>query len=458
MRATVDQVATLIGGRTVGDGSAVILGAEVDSRRLRDGDLFVALAGARQNGHDFVKQSLTTATAAMVCDDFELAEIPDSRALIQTRDPLASYHSLAEHERTRRAWTIVALTGSVGKTTTKDFLAHLLAGRFITGASQGNRNSTLGLPAQLLRQPEDIEVFVAETGMSQPGELHQLGTIVKPNLLLYTRIAPVHTEFFPDVAAVARAKAELVPHLQPGGILVINADDPYQQSFPVPHARTIHYGSPTSSVRLESIKNNGLLGSSFNLVIDGNQDTVELALPGLHQAENFLAAAAAAWALGVPIDELASRAHGLKAAPHRGEVRTVRDNVTLVDDSYNASPLAMRRLLELLEISPSRHVAVLGEMYELGERSLAAHRDVGQQAAGACDLLIAVGGSEAAILAAAAIDAGLPPAEVVHAKDAAAAADALDARLQSNDVVLVKGSRGVGLDRTVAALIEGEVC
>ncbi|MCP4896816.1 MAG: UDP-N-acetylmuramoyl-tripeptide--D-alanyl-D-alanine ligase [bacterium] len=457
MRATAEQVAAVVGGTVVGDGSAVLTGAEVDSRRLEAGDLFVALTGAHKDGHEFVEQALDEASAALVCSDFELANLPTDRALIQTRDPLSSYHALASYERDSKSWTIVALTGSVGKTTTKDFLAHLLAGRFTTGASQGNRNSTLGLPAQLLRQTEDIEVFVAEAGMSLPGELHQLGAILKPNILLYTRIAAAHTEFFADIEAVARAKAELLGYLQPSGTLVINADDPHQESFHVPHVTTVRYGSPTSALRLEKIRNRGLLGSVFDLVIEDDREEVTLSVPGLHQAENYLSAAAAAWVLGVPAVELAERGRGLQAAPRRGQVHRTRDDVTVVDDSYNSSPLAVKRLLELLAATPGRRVAVLGDMYELGDRSRSAHCQVGQQAAEVCDVLVAVGTGDAASLATAAIEAGMPTTAVVHTQDAHSAALELQDRLLPNDIVLVKGSRGVGLDRTVDALLEGEV-
>lgn len=456
MRMTADQVAAIVGARVLGDASVMLLGAEVDSRRVREGDLFVALPGARRDGHEFVASALNTSAAAMVLEGFELDHLPADRALIPTRDPLASYHALAKHERSRRPWTVAALTGSVGKTTTKDFLAHLLAGRYLTGASQGNRNSTLGLPAQLLRQEPDIEVFVAEAGMSRQGELDQLGDILQPNLLLYTRIAPAHTEFFPDIAAVAQAKAELIAHLQPEGLLVINDDDPFQQDFPTPDVTTVRYGTPEANTRVESIRIKGLLGTAFDLVIENEKIPVSLNVSGLHQVENYLAAATAAWTLGVPVDEIASRAQGLQPAPHRGKVHTIRGGVTLVDDSYNASPLAMRRLLELLAASPGRHIAVLGEMYELGDRSEAAHRDVGVEAARVCDLIVAVGNSDASILASGAIEAGMESADVIQVGDAAAAAEVLDPRLETGDVVLIKGSRGVGLDRTVELLIAAE--
>jgi UDP-N-acetylmuramoyl-tripeptide--D-alanyl-D-alanine ligase len=456
MRANANDLAVLLDGRIVGDGSVLIVGAEVDSRRVRAGDLFVALEGDRQDGHGFVQQALETAAAALVRFDFECAPLADGKALIQVNDPLSAYHELARHERSRRSWSIAAITGSVGKTTTKDFLAHLLAARFKVGASEGNRNSALGLPAQLLRQESGVEVFVAEAGMSSPGELSILGRILRPDVLLYTRIAAVHTEFFPSIEGIVQAKAELLPFVEDDGFLVVNAADPNQSAFQAGSARVLRYGSTGADVWIENLESRGLLGSRFDMVTQNKRVRVELPVAGAHQAENFLAAATAAVALSIPLEEVASRADGLSAAPHRGRIETIRNNVMLVDDSYNSSPVAVSRLLDLLASTPGRRVAVLGEMYELGQRSRAAHIEVGRRAANVCHLLIAVGEAEAAALAEAAVNEGLPRDAVMHVTDASTAADTLEPLLRPGDVVLIKGSRGVGLDRTVAKLMDTE--
>jgi UDP-N-acetylmuramoyl-tripeptide--D-alanyl-D-alanine ligase len=346
-----------------------------------------------------------------------------------------------------------AVTGSVGKTTTKNLLATLLAPHYRIGASGGNRNNTLGLPAEILSQESDIEVFVAEAGMSTPGELAILGEILRPELLLYTRIAPVHTEFFPDLAGIVRAKAELLPWIADDGTLVINADDPNQNGYPAKTgARVIRYGSESSEARLEDMEDRGLLGSRFRLVLPGSEAMVELAMAGRHQAENLLAAAAAASVFGVRADQVAETASELSAPEHRGRVLTIGDGILLVDDSYNASPLAVRRLLELLARALGRRVAVLGEMYELGELAADAHRQAGRESAAACDLLVAVGGADAGRIADGARDAGIAAESVHVVEDADSAAELLRRVLRPGDVVLVKGSRGVGLDRTVAAL------
>lgn len=450
---TVTDVARVVGGTVEGSAVVRLLGAEVDSRRLEDGDLFVALPGARRDGHEFVPMALETAAAALVQRDADLSPPPAERALVRVDDPLPAYHELARHERRERAWQVAAVTGSVGKTTTKDFLAALLAPHHRVGASQGNRNSTLGLPAEILSQDPEIEVFVAETGMSSPGELAILGEILRPQLLLYTRIAPVHTEFFPDLEGIVRAKAELLPWLDDEGTLVINAGDPNQATFPSETAaRVIRYGSSDAEARIENVEDRGLLGCRFRLVLPDGEAEVELNLPGRHQAENLLAAAAAASAVGVRAEQVAATAPELLAPEHRGRVMAVGDGISLVDDSYNASPLAVRRLLELLARAPGRRVAVLGEMYELGDLAEEAHRNAGAKAAAACDLLVAVGGADAGLIADGARAAGQPNETIYRVEDADRATDLLRRVLRRGDVVLVKGSRGVGLDRTVEAL------
>lgn len=451
------DVARIVNGFVEGSAEVRLSGAEVDSRRTRPGDLFVALRGARSDGHAFVSDALERAGAALVRFDAEFDPVPAGRALIRVGNPLEAYWRLAAEIRRTSGWRVAAITGSVGKTTTKEMLAALLASKLRVGSTSGNRNSTLGLPAELLSQPPGIEVFVAETGMSRAGELDTIGSIIAPQVLLYTRIAPVHTEFFADLESVVKAKAELLAHLEPSGTLVINADDPHQRRFPeATRASVLRFGADDADARISDLEDLGLLGSRFVLHLPSGETAIELGLAGLHQAENLLAAATAATAFGVAAADIAGVAADLAPAPRRGRIHRLAVGVTIVDDSYNASPLAMRRLLELLASAPGRRVAVLGEMYELGDRSVEDHRQVGREAAGCCDLLVAAGSDHAAILAEAARTAGLAPAMVHHVADAETAAELLESLLQPDDVVLVKGSRGVGLDRTVDALLGQE--
>lgn len=453
VRMTAGDVARVVGGFVEGEAEVRLIGAEVDTRRLESGDLFVALPGARRDGHEFVGAALETAVAALVRRDADLPPPPPGRALVRVDDPFAAYHELAGTERRERAWRVAAVTGSVGKTTTKDFLAAVLDPHFPVGASGGNRNNTLGLPAEMLSQEPDIEVFVAEAGMSTPGELAALGEILRPQVLLYTRIAPVHLEFFPDLDGIVRAKAELLPWLVEDGTLVINADDPNQTDFPSETpARVLRYGTAGAAARIEDLEDRGLLGSRFRLVLPGGEAVVDLSMPGRHQAENLLGAAAAATAFGISAEQVAEVASALRAPEHRGRLVAIADGISLVDDSYNSSPLAVQRLLELLARAPGRRVAVLGEMLELGTVAAEAHRQAGEEAAAACDLLVAVGGENAEELARGARKAGMPDDSIHLVEDADCAAELLRRVLRPKDAVLVKGSRGVGLDRTVAAL------
>lgn len=458
MRLSAGRIAEIVGGLLEGEPGAVVTGAEVDSRRVRPGDLFVALPGAQRDGHAYVASALDAGVAALVRRSADLLPPPEGKALIRVGDPLAAYHRLAAHERDCRSWKVAGVTGSVGKTTTKEILARLLEIRWRTGASEGNRNSTLGLPAELLSQPEDVEVFVAELGMSHPGELDMLGSIVRPDLLVYTRIAAAHTEFFPDISAIVRAKAELLEHVAPDGVVLLNAMDPHHEELAAEATvRVVRFGAEGTAAWAEEVEDRGLLGSAFTLVLGAGRYRVELPLAGLHQVENYLAAVTAAAELGVAAQDSVEVAAELEAAPRRGRVLRLPSGITLVDDSYNASPLAMERVLALLAGSPGRRVAVLGEMYELGPMAREAHQEIGALAAASCDRLLTVGAAHAALMAHAARNAGMDPSAVMEAADAHEALELLRPVLESGDLVLVKGSRGVGLDALVDEIVREEV-
>ena len=456
MRMSADAVARTVGGTIRGARDVVVSGAEVDSRLIQTGNLFIALPGEHVDGHVFVPKTLEKAAAALIRSDVDLPPPPANRALVSVTDPLAAYHCLATEDCHRRSWQVATVTGSVGKTTTKDFLAHILKHHRITGASQGNRNSTLGLPAQILSQDENTEIFVAEAGMSQAGELDLLGSILHPDLLLYTRITPAHTEFFSSMDGVVEAKAELLAHLKSEGTLVINADDPRQAGFSQrTKARVLSYGASEADARLEALEDLGLEGTQGTLALPSGKASFHLPLPGLYQAENFLAAATAGEALGMRVQDIASLAETMIAAPHRGTILHLQDNITIIDDSYNASPDAVKRALELLAKCSGRRVAVLGEMYELGSAAAAAHRDIGRLVADHCDLLLTVGYDMSNKVLEGAVAAGLPRHRAYQAEDSAAAIATLEAVLETGDTILIKGSRGVGLDQVVSALCEG---
>jgi len=450
MRMSVRDAAGLIDAEIQGDPGAILLGADVDSRRIAQGDLFVALPGERVDGHQFVAKALVQGTAALVRNNFDAPPLSPGRALLRVADPEIAYRQLATAECRKQDWTIIALTGSVGKTSTKEFLRTLLGARYRVGASSGNRNSTLGLPAEVLSQEEGLEIFIAEAGMNHAGELRVLGEILTPELLLYTLIAPVHTEFFSGMDALVAAKAELLEFLQPGGILILNADDPHQSGFcDLSPAAVLSYGMHKGDVRLQNIMENGLRGTEGELCFKSASARFQLPIPGRHQALNFLSAAAVALSRDMSVSETAELAASLKPSSHRGEIHHLGSDILLIDDSYNASPTAMEVMLHLLSRSSGRRVAVLGEMYELGGEEAEAHRKIGATAAHSTDLLITVGGAMALKIGEGARATGLPEAAVLHAENSDAAADLLESRMETGDIILVKASRGVALDQTI---------
>lgn len=447
MRRRVDELATILGTRFTGAGDAVVTSLATDSRSIRPGDLFVALPGARVDGHTFVPQTAASGAAAALVDHDVDAPLPQ----IVVADTTAALQALARHERDHAGFRLVALTGSIGKTTTKEMLVTLLAGTFAVGCTRGNRNSEIGFPAELCSQPDGIEWMVAELGMSHAGELDRLGAIARPDALLYTVVAPVHLEFFPDIDAIAEAKAELIPHLRPDGVLVLNDADARVAGFGRRHGGSVvRFGVPErSDYWLTDLEGDGLLGSTFTLRGRGFEQPVTLPLPGRHQADNLLAAAATAMTLGVSPATVGGAAAALRPAPRRGEVHRLGSGITVFDDSYNASPQAMARVLDLLAATAGRRVAVLGEMLELGPTAPELHRQVGEQAGRSADLVLAVGPEHAAQVA-----AGAGERCVRHVPDAAAALEVLGGLLRPGDVVLVKGSRGIALDRVVDGLLE----
>jgi len=447
MRRTVAELRALLAAPAGPGGDTVVTGVAIDSRAVRPGDLFVALPGERADGHTFIGDAAARGASAA------LLARPAGHPLPQVlaADTLRALQTVAADERARAAFRLVAITGSVAKTTTKDYLAALLATTFRVGTTTGSRNSQAGFPAELCSQADGLDWMVAELGMNHAGELDRLGAVARPDALLYTVIAPAHLEFFADLEAIAAAKAELIPHLAAGGVLVLNAADPRVARLAERFAgRVVRYGVPLASdLWLEDWDAQGLLGAAFTLRGPGVDVEIDWDVPGQHQARNLLAAAACALALGVPAEAIPAAAARLRPTPRRGEVHELPGGAKVIDDSYNASPLAVRQLLELLAVTPGRRVAVLGEMLELGRTSIELHREAGELAGRSADLLVAVGGAPARALAEAAL--GI---EVHAVADADQALELLRRLLNEGDVVLIKGSRAIGLDRVVDGLRE----
>jgi UDP-N-acetylmuramoyl-tripeptide--D-alanyl-D-alanine ligase len=450
VRRLVAEAAAAMAGTVVsGDAARFWSGAALDSRRIAGDELFFALPGARTDGHAFVAQALARGAAAAVVA--RAVEAPPGATVIQVDDTYAGLHALTRAVRAQVPRRLVGITGSTGKTTTKELLAACLARRFRVARTPGNLNSLYGFPVALLGLPDDCEWMVAELAMSTPGELRAISLLARPDVALYTNVRPVHLEFFASLEAIAEAKAELLAGLAPQGLVVANADDPLVARIAQRRGgRVIWYGtSSAADVAARDIETSpgGRPGSRFTLLAAGARQEVELPLHGAYNVENALAAAACAWALGVPLEEIAVALSEASPAAMRGVVEELPGGARLIDDSYNSNPVALERaLVAAAGLPASRRWAVLGDMLELGPQGPDFHRAAGRRARELGFAPVAGVGALARELAEAA-----GPGARWFATAAEAAAWAGE-ELRSGDLVLVKGSRGVGLEVVVEAL------
>ena len=448
----MDDAARAMGARRVSVGADVIWsGAAIDSRRLTGGELFFALAGEHTDGHRFAVDAVKRGASAVVVErEDELA--PDTPRLVVDRSEEA-LHALTVDVRRRVPERLVAVTGSVGKTTTKELLAAMLARRFRVARTPGNLNNLLGFPLSLLAIAEDTEWMVAEMGMSIPGELGRISRLGRPDVAVFTSIRPAHMESFADLDEVADAKAELLEGLIEGGLVVANADDPHVVSIADRHSGPrLFYGIECEAEhRARKIEATSAGGTRFVWCAGEARHRVELALFGRHNVENFLAAAACASHLGVEAEAVVAAAAEVAPPSMRGVVHQLPGETTIVDDSYNSNPeAAAAALAAAAELPSRRRWTVLGEMLELGGESVSYHRETGRQAAELGFSPILGVGEEARPLVEAAAAEGAEARWLATAGDAARAAVA---ELREGDLVLVKGSRGVGLELLVESLL-----
>ena len=454
------QISEILSAQTIsGNPDKVAESVTIDSRTTSGGDCFFAIIGERLDGHDFACQAMSAGAVIVVAERPIHAIGADSAdiTVIQVKDTTASLQVLASWLRQQLNPTVVGITGSLGKTTTKELTAALLRIRYNVHASPGNLNNQWGLPLSLLGLEESHQVMVAEMAMSQANEISSLATLANPSIGVITNVAPAHMENFVDLAAVAAAKGELAQKLPASGTLIVNADDPHTDAMPeklAPHVvHVVRFGCDASAdvraTNLVSISD----GWAFDLHIGSASRNIELRLPGAAGVPNFLAATATAHALDVTIDEIAAEASKLEPLPNRGAIHRI-GSITLVDESYNASPMAMNMALEDFATLPT---AGLGDMLEMGDWTDQVHRDAGGKAAEIkVDLLLAVG-TCAALMAEGATGNGMIR-ERIHAFDTAEeAASWLAPRLQDGDTVLVKGSRAIHLERVAQAVTTAPV-
>ncbi len=448
MNLSLSRIADFTAAAGDYDPRALAQGYSIDSRTVQSGELFFAVKGERLDGHDFVEQALNKGAIGAIVRKDQLARYPAKTGLLAVDDTLAALQTLATAVRKLWGKTAIAITGSMGKTTTKEAMAHLLSARHRVHRSKGNFNNHFGLPLGLLTLEPEYDLAVIEMGMSHAGEIAALARIALPNEGVVTSVGPVHLEYFDSIAGIARAKYELVEAIPHGGTAVLNGDDEYVSQFGRDFkGKVILFGlKTTADVRAENIEVLGPDGTRFDLLCQGLRQTVRSPLLGTHNVYNVLAAAAVALEHGITPSEIAAILPSLEPGDKRGQVVQV-GNITVLNDCYNSSPKALMAAVDTLAAMPARRrIVVAGEMLELGAPGEQLHRESGRYIAGKnVDFLLGVRGLAMPMIEAA-LAAGLKAKFVATPEEAG---DWLARETREGDVVLLKGSRGVKLEKTL---------
>jgi len=469
MRWTVVQVAEALGVSPPAglDPLAGLAGVSIDSRTVQPGELFLAIRGPRHDGHDHVAGALERGAAAGVVARDRFAQYPPEigRCLFAVDDTLAALHRLASRacdiwRQARPGRKIGGVAGSIGKTTTKEILAALVAARFRVLKTLGNLNNEYGLPLTLLTLGDEHEAAVIEMGMSHRGELARLAQIAPPDVGVITRVAVEHLEFFSSIEEIALAESELIENLAwPNATAVLNADDERVVKFAeVARGPVVWFGADTGThaeFRAEAIEERGVEGSAFDFVSPVGRARLELPLIGRHNVMNAVAALAAASVWGIGADEARRVFPTLVPADKRGEVVRFEDGFTVINDTYNSSPAALNTLADLLAFTPGyrRRILVAGEMLELGASTGELHRECGRHAAsfGKIDWIIGAQG-HAAEFVGAAVKAGHPKDRARFFENSGEAAKFISEFIVRGDLLLLKGSRGVRMEKVLEAI------
>jgi UDP-N-acetylmuramoyl-tripeptide--D-alanyl-D-alanine ligase len=448
MKLTLARAAEFMPATGGFNAEAVATGYSIDSRTLQAGDLFFAVRGERLNGHHYVGAAFQNGAVAAVVEQRYASQFPENSQLLVVEDSLLALQRLGA--AVRRLWgkPLIGVTGSAGKTTTKECIAHVLATRHRVLKSQGNLNNHFGMPLQLLKLEPEHDLAVIEMGMSHAGEITALATLAKPDCGVVTMVAPVHLEFFDSIAGIARAKYELIQAVRPGGIAVLNADDEYVSQFGRDfHGKVVMFGVHNpADVSAQNIESLGPQGSAFDIVADGERVRATLPLLGEHNIYNALAGVAVGLHYGVPLSLAAQSLATLSAGDKRGEILSI-NGATIINDCYNSNPKALDNMVRsLAQIPARRRIVVAGEMLELGPAAEQMHREAGERIAqNGVDFLIGVRGLAHAMVEGAKA-AGMR-AEFVNAPEEAG--DWLRREINPGDVILLKASRGVRLERAL---------
>lgn len=451
---SLEKIAQFAGGKLTGGSSGItVTKVSTDSRTVQRGDLFVALRGENFDGHNFIEQaSRRGAVGAMVEEKWQ-GSAPRDFALIRVRDTLIGYQDLAARYRQTLPLKVIAITGSNGKTSTKDFVAATLSRGFRVTKTEGNFNNHVGLPQTMLTASSGDEIAVWEVGMNHPGEIAALARLAAPDVAIITNVGVAHIEFMGSREAIAAEKGALAAAVGPHGTVILNADDSFSEPIAKrTRAKVILAGIENGSVRATEVSQ-GPTGSEFTILEGAHRCRAQLPVPGVHMVQNAILAVAAGRVFGLSLELCAAGLASAPLAKARLQIKEI-GGIQFIDDSYNANPDSMKAALRtLVELeADGQRIAVLGEMSELGEESERGHEEVGETAATlGIDQLITVG-SIGAIMMRAAERAGLKKCTSVGTPDKAA--DILAQEASPGDLILVKGSRSARMERVLEAFGE----
>ena len=454
---TLEAIAEAVEGKLVNTGkcdlSKEATCVVIDSRLIEEGGIFVATKGQRVDGHDFIGQVFTKGALGVICE-----KLPGKAAgpCIIVEDSFAALKKLAKYYRDQLSLKIVGIVGSVGKTSTKEIVASVLSSRFEVLRTEGNYNNEVGVPLTIFKIRDAHEVAVIEMGINNFGEMDRLGAIVRPDIVLFTNIGPCHLEFLGDLDGVLRAKTEIIPHMSASGTLVINGQDERLAQIDETMAqgrKIIRYGkeSKRDDVYASNIENLGLDGSRFTANFpDESHYEMTVPLPGYHMVDNAIAACAVGFLMGQNLEEIRRGLAGAQPLSGRGHI-IHSEKYTIVDDCYNANPKSMCAAIDTLGYALGRKVAILGDMFELGEESDKLHGEVGEYAAAAgVDSLIFIGASAKYMYERARLHEDVeiryyPNKELLIG----ALSDTSKNILRQDDTILVKASHGMGFSEIV---------
>jgi UDP-N-acetylmuramoyl-tripeptide--D-alanyl-D-alanine ligase len=457
MNLTLEEISKAVGGTLEGSQNTKVTGYSIDTRTLHPGEIFFAVKGPRFDGHQFLDQAFQKSASALVVEEAGLKPAPGSaQSVIHVPSTVAALQTLARHVRRQWRNPIIGVTGSAGKTTTKEMIAAVLGKKFTVLRSVGNLNNEFGLPLCLLRVDRHQNIGVLEMGMSAKGEIRRLASIAEPNEGVVTNVNPVHLEFFKSVDEIAEAKAELLEGLHDPKVGYLNNDDSRVRAMSRKFSgKIITYGiKAVASFKVQQLQDLGLDGTAFT-VHHGRRD-LQFLLPllGQHNVANAIAAIAVGVTHEVPWEQIREAIAEMKPEKMRGQVVKFRDGFAVIDDSYNSNPRALSEMIRFMGKLQGyqRKILVAGEMLELGPEGPEMHRNCGREAAKAgIETIIAVQGQASEILEGG-VDAGMDRSRVKFARDAVEAGDLLAGMVKKGDAVLIKGSRGVKLEQTLNTL------